>query len=125
MSDNLNILPAKSYGLRTTRIDRSGAIFSPSQNYRYRLWRRWSDGHTLAWCMLNPSTADASQNDPTIERCVRRAKQLGYGAIEVVNLFAYRSTNPSALYTVTDPVGPDNDAHITEVASKALNFVCE
>ncbi len=95
-----------------------GAIFSPCRRYRYRLWRRWDEGDACAFVMLNPSTADEISNDPTIERCERRAKDWGYGRLDVVNLFALRSTDPKALYAATDPVGPDNFEHI-------VSAVCE
>ena len=67
---------------------RSEAIWSPCRTYRYALTRRWDDGPGLGIVMLNPSTADAFRNDPTVERCERRARALGYGAFQVVNLFA-------------------------------------
>lgn len=93
----------------------SGAIFSLDRVYRYRLWREW-DRHrpTVAFIMLNPSTADEFVNDPTIERCQRRVRQLGYGALIVLNLFGLRSTYPVALYDHHDPVGPENDQYIVD-----------
>lgn len=91
----------------------SGARISECGLYRYRLWRDW-DTHrdSLLWIMLNPSTADAAQDDPTIRRCVGFAKQWGFGRIEVVNLFALRSPSPKALKGHRDPVGPRNDVII-------------
>jgi len=87
----------------------TGAEFSLCLDYRYQLWRRWDPlRKTLVFVMLNPSTADDVANDPTVERCQRRATMLGYGGLEVLNCFAYRSTNPKALVQVVDPVGPDN-----------------
>lgn len=91
----------------------SGAVFSDCNRYRYRLWRRWDVNEPVAcFVMLNPSTADESANDPTIERCERRARSWGCGGIEIANLFALRSTDPTGLQDVDDPVGPENDASI-------------
>lgn len=91
----------------------NGAEFSPDGVYRYRLWREWDASlPRCAFVMLNPSTADASQNDPTIRRCIGYATRWGYGALDVVNLFGYRATNPRELRTALDPVGPGNDEAI-------------
>lgn len=73
------------------------AVLSEDGKYRYRLSRSWGDGPKVGFVMLNPSTADAEVDDPTIRRCVNFAKAWGYDGIEVVNLFAYRSTKPSFL----------------------------
>jgi hypothetical protein len=90
-----------------------GAVFDESGAYRYRLWRRWEQGlPSVCFVMLNPSTADATNNDPTISRCVNMAAASGYGGLEVVNLYAYRSTKPRDLWAAEDPVGPHNDEHI-------------
>ena len=88
---------------------RSDAVLSDCGTYRYALMRRWAEGHPLRFVMLNPSTADAEQDDPTIRRCIGFAKREGYAALIVLNLYAYRSTDPKALLTCADPVGPDND----------------
>ena len=92
----------------------SGATFSPCGKYRYRLWRQWDERGIAIFIMLNPSTADESQDDPTIRRCIGFAKAWGFGAVEVLNLFALRATNPKELYSVDDPIGPENDAVIWE-----------
>lgn len=96
---------------------RGGAVLSEDRLHRYSLWRRWADdGPPVTFVMLNPSTADASVDDPTIRKCVGFAKRWGHGAIEVVNLFAYRSTDPKAMYAArnrgVEIIGRDNDAHI-------------
>ena len=71
----------------------SRAVFSPCEKYRYWLSRRWQEGgRSLAFIMLNPSTADELENDATIERCERRARHNGYGGLVVCNLFAWRAT---------------------------------
>jgi len=100
------------------------AVISECGKFRYRLGRRWADGgSTLAYVMLNPSTADAEQDDATIRRCIGFAKSHGYSALEVVNLYAYRATKPADLRKAGYLIGPENDAHIVEVARNA-SAVC-
>lgn len=91
--------------VRTAQISEDG-------RYRYMLGRSWGAGHRARFIMLNPSTADASQDDPTIRRCIGFARRWGLGGITVVNLYAYRATNPRELGDVEDPVGPENDRWI-------------
>lgn len=93
----------------------SGAILSDDGVYRYALWRTWDPSKPPAvFVMLNPSTADAAADDPTIRKCVGFARRWECGAIYVVNLFAYRSTDPRNLRGVDVDVltGPTNDHHI-------------
>lgn len=72
--------------------------------YRFRLFREWTPGGAeLAWVMLNPSTADAVTDDPTIRRCVFYSQREGFGRLAVYNLFTLRATNPIALLTASDP----------------------
>ena len=78
----------------------------------------------MGFVMLNPSTADAEEDDPTIRRCIGFAGNMGYGGIEVVNLFAYRATNPKALADARDPVGPENDEAILEAMKGTGIVVC-
>jgi hypothetical protein len=85
------------------------ASFSRDRRYRYSLRRRWGAGPAVAWVMLNPSTADARQDDPTLRRCIAFSRAWGYGALEVVNLFALRSPRPADLCRGDDPVGPGTD----------------
>lgn len=102
------------------------ATISPCGRYRYTLTREWAralysrvDGNAL-FIMLNPSTADADVDDPTIRKCIGFAKRLGQGSIEVVNLFAFRATYPCDLDTHTgDRIGPDNDQHIKDAIERA------
>jgi hypothetical protein len=102
-----------------------GATFSDCGRYRYSLWRIWDSAKQPAmFLMLNPSTADEVENDPTVERCQRRAMEMGYGGLRVGNIFAFRSTDPNVLYTVEDPIGPDNDAAIIESARESGIVVC-
>lgn len=88
----------------------AGAKLSDCGRFRYRLWRIWDKSKpVLTWVMLNPSTADALLDDPTILKCVGFGMKWGYGAIEVVNLYAYRATSPADLKAADWPIGPDND----------------
>lgn len=106
---------------------RGGALFSPCKRYRYTLWRKISDVELMPravnFLMLNPSTADETDNDATIERCERRAKMWGFDVLIVTNLFAWRSTDPAALKKIEDPVGPDNDYHIVHEAKMGAALV--
>lgn len=94
------------------------ATISDDGLYRYSLDRVWWDegGTLLNFVMLNPSTADADNDDPTIRRCMGFARRFGYSGIRVTNLYAYRATKPADLWRVADPVGPDNDRHLLKGA---------
>lgn len=84
--------------------------------YRYSLSRQWDAGAEYrVYVMLNPSTADAYADDPTIRRCISFAQRDGFGGIMVLNLFAYRATDPRELRSATDPVGPENDDRLRRV----------
>lgn len=97
------------------------AEFSANRVYRYSLGRAWSTGLPhLVVIGLNPSTADEKRDDPTIRRCVGFARKFGYGGVRVVNLFAYRSTEPGALRQAADPVGPDNFTAIRKAVEDCL-----
>lgn len=97
-----------------------GATFSPDRVYRYLLWREWDQARThCLFVMLNPSTADETQLDPTLRRCLRFAWDWGFGGFRVVNLFALRSTDPAGLSAVDDPEGPENDGHLVAAAQRA------
>ncbi len=91
---------------------RSRALYSPCETYRYGLERLWSDAPEplLLWVMLNPARADERRNDPTIERCQRRAQAMGFGGMRIANIFAYRAPTPAELRRAEAPVGPENDA---------------
>lgn len=87
------------------------AVLSEDGVYRYRLTRRWGFGPTALFIMLNPSTADAMQDDPTIRRCRGFAMSWGMAALEVVNLYAWRATKPADLPRDSRAVGPENTRH--------------
>ncbi len=93
----------------------SSAVFDATGCYRYWLSRTWDpQGRTVNFIMLNPSTADQAQLDPTVSRCLSFAVRWGFGTVVVTNLFAWRSTDPSGLRSVPDPVGPDNDRFLRQ-----------
>jgi len=113
--------------VKPTDIIESGAVIEG--RYRYSLWRFWDKALSpLVWVMLNPSTADETQNDPTIRRCIGFARELGHGGIVVVNLFALRSTSPAALAADIgagqDPIGPKNNEHIASQVRAASRVIC-
>jgi len=98
--------------------NRSGAKLSKDRKYRYRLWRAWNiDKPAVAFIMLNPSTADETDDDPTIRRCLGYAKDWGYGSLIVGNLFAYRTSNPSGLRKCKDPIGPENNERLQSICN--------
>ncbi len=93
----------------------STATYSDCERYRYDLTRIWNDAdRKIAFVMLNPSTATEVQNDPTVERCERRARTLGYGAFRVCNIFAWRDTDPRKMRKAKNPIGPANDQAIQD-----------
>lgn len=103
---------------------RSTALYSPCETYRYALAREWGPGKRVVFVMLNPSTADERRNDPTVERCERRARMAGAGAFKVVNLFAFRATLPACLKQAADPVGPQNDKVLAAAADWGEQVIC-
>ncbi len=115
-------------GQTTMPNPNAGAVISGCGRYRYSLTRRWGTGAPMLFVMLNPSTANAMEDDPTIRRCVNFARADGHPAIEVVNLFAFRATDPKALACVRDDladlVGPENDLRILRARDRAGAIVC-
>lgn len=101
------------------------AVISDCEKYRYLLRRTWDHAKPRALLiMLNPSTADARQDDATIRSCVRLLGRLGYGSMEVVNVFAYRATNPDELAKQADPIGPRNLTIIEAAISRCDVAIC-
>lgn len=104
---------------------RKGAVISKCGEYRYLLSRIWDDGMPfVGFLMLNPSTADASFDDPTIRRCIGFARQWGYGGLFVANLFAIRGADPTIIKMHSNPVGPDNDTAIIGMADSVSEVIC-
>ena len=89
------------------------AIFDPTGRYRYFLRREWDPAlPAVAFIMLNPSTADAERDDPTLRRCIGYVRRWGFGSLAAVNLFAYRTPDPRQLRQAEDPVGPENRRYL-------------
>ena len=108
-----------------SELSSSIALFSDCERYRYLLTRVWApEGKKALFVMLNPSTADEMKNDPTVERCERRARAMGFGAFRVCNIFAYRATDPRNMRAQQDPIGPGNDEAIRESCLWADRVVC-
>ena len=102
----------------------SNAVFSDCGRYRYSLQREWAPAQKkVVMIGLNPSTADDKSNDPTIRRCMDFARRWGYGGLVMLNLFAYRATDPSRLKVASLPIGPDNDDWIRHWVRKVDDVV--
>lgn len=101
------------------------AVLSPCRTWRYALRRRWGiGGRPVLFVMLNPSTADEAEDDPTIRRCLDFARRWAAPALTVANVYAYRSTDPKALKRAEDPIGPENDQWLLQLAGEASTIVC-
>ncbi|NEZ55196.1 DUF1643 domain-containing protein [Adonisia turfae] len=99
------------------------ATFDASYRYRYRLTRSWlTEGQNLrqvTFIMLNPSEADAEKDDPTIRACSQFAQRWEYTQLNIVNLFAHRTSQPSILKHINDPIGPENNRYLHEASATA------
>lgn len=101
------------------------AVISDCGKYRYMLRRTWDHSNPRSLIvMLNPSTADAEVDDATIRSCIRLSKIAGYGSFEVVNLFAFRATEPTDMQRAADPVGPANNDAIEGALGRCDLVVC-
>ncbi len=100
------------------------AVFSKCQQYRYQLREVWdTTGPWVLWLLMNPSVACTDYSDPTVRRTGNYARAWGYGGQLVGNVHAYRATDKNRLLEVADPVGPENDAMILDMAAKAKTVV--
>ena len=100
----------------------SSALLSPDRKYRYLLYRGWGELSATNYAMfigLNPSTADETEDDPTIRRCTAFAKSWGFSGLCMTNLFAFRATYPKDMMRAADPIGPHNDMHLKLAAQGA------
>ena len=96
------------------------AVLSDCRTYRYALWRTWDTNKSYAiFVGLNPSTADETEDDPTIKRCIQFAKDWGYGGLCMTNLFAFRATKPTDMKKALDPIGIENDQWLIKLANDA------
>ena len=101
------------------------AEFDKKREYRYVLKRKWgtNDDNFVNFVLLNPSTADEKEDDPTVNRCIKFAKSWEYDGIWITNLFAYIATKPENMKKAVEPVGKDNDYYILEYAKKSKKIV--
>lgn len=96
------------------------AYVSECGAYRYRLTRWWGPGFFLPFVMLNPSTADANADDPTIRRCMGFARREGFGGIVVGNLYAFRATSPKIMLGAENPIGVENYSSLARIGIDAV-----
>ena len=131
MTDTLAQLAAE-HGL----VDRDGlspegwferSLYSPDMVFRYAFGRWWGDvelAATAIWVLLNPATGDTERRPrPTLNRCITGSRALGATGLVIVNLFAFRHTDPRQLRTASDPVGPANDDALREITSAGLRTI--
>jgi hypothetical protein len=123
----------RSSASETGACDTPRAYFSPDRTFRYALMREIADpqfgcleederGGTVTFVGLNPSTADETTDDPTIRRCMGFARRWGFDRLKMVNLYAYRATDPRHLWLANDPVGPEND-HVLSLVFGGSEYV--
>lgn len=109
-------------GISSDTAHRKGAVIVG--DYRYHLWRNWDATlPRVLWVLHNPSTADAEADDQTVRRCAGFSRRWGYGGLEIVNLFAFRATDPRKLRLAPDPIGPENDRYLADAATRAAEII--
>jgi hypothetical protein len=112
------VRPAWPAGSRVT------AVFSACQQYRYQLREVWNPALPLVlWLLMNPSVACIEYSDPTLRKTGTFARSWGYGGQLVGNVHAYRATDKDRLLEVADPLGPENDRMILDMAAQAQTVV--
>ena len=103
---------------------KSSALISRCGHYRYWLKREWDDQRPpCVFVGLNPSTADAQRDDPTLRRCIGFAQDWGFGGLTLVNLFAFRATDPAVLKKVQDPIGPRTDYWLRRICGETADII--
>lgn len=105
----------------------ASAVISDCGRYRYSLYRKWakSERMPVMWVMLNPSTADGTEDDPTIRRCVEFSRRWGFGSMFVGNLYALRATNPADVpFGTSEAIGPENERHLYNMGSQSAKVIC-
>lgn len=113
--------PPSPFTVGGVNVSAGPASFSPDRRYRYTLWRTWDESKpTVMVIGLNPSTADENHLDNTLKKCAKLAHSWGYGSFVMTNLFAFRATDPLDMKACFEPVGPQNDAFLRELA-----FACK
>ena len=101
------------------------AILSEDKKYRYVLSRIWDESKPKVMIIgLNPSTADAINDDPTITKCINFAKSWGYGGVYMLNLFAFRTSKPKVMFSADEPIGVENDKYLIDYSLKCDKVVC-
>lgn len=114
-----HVVSSDLFGVAPPEAMERSATLSACRTYRYALWRRWGRGDYAMFIGLNPSTADETNDDPTIRRCIGFARAWGYDALCMANLFAFRATQPADMKKAADPVGPENDQALLYLAAGA------
>lgn len=101
------------------------ATISDCKKYRYTLTRQWEEGAKVLFIMLNPSTADHKEDDPTIRRCIRYAKEWGFGGLYVGNVWGFRATKPTDVLCLaaTDAAGPENISHLKYMIERCSKII--
>ncbi len=102
-------------------IDLNSTTGAVIVSYRYLLWRHWDPSRLrrLLWIMLNPSTANESTDDPTLQKCICISDFNGFGGLEIVNLVAYQTTKPKRLRNVSDSDALENMRYLEEAVKCA------
>ncbi len=99
----------------------SGATISEDGRFRTRLWRIWSEAPRVLWVMLNPSTADAIKPDPTLDTIIDFTQRWGFGGVEIVNLYDFRTPSPKVLREAGYPQSHDNEAVLRALMQTITN----